>query len=63
VRLTYATGDEDALSYGIGFVRVGETVVLLVRGDAAASEARAGDLVRIEQTLTAPAPVPSPGAV
>jgi hypothetical protein len=62
VRLTYATGDEDALSYGIGLVRVGETVVLLVRGDAAACEARAGDLARIEETLTAPALVPSPGA-
>jgi len=62
VRLTYETGDDGVLSYGIGFVLVGETVVFLVRGDAATCEACADELARIEATLIAPALLPPPDA-
>ena len=53
VRITYTT-DSDIVVYGSGFVRIGETVVLLVRADRDAYEARRESLDSIEQTLTVP---------
>jgi len=55
VKLTYETEDEETLLYGIGYVLVRETVVLIVRGDRLACEQRVADLLRIEESLIAPA--------
>ena len=55
VRISYETEDEDAGLYGVGFVLLRETIVLIVRGDRTAIELRAAELARIEGTLTAPA--------
>ncbi|MFC2077232.1 hypothetical protein ACFLTM_00290 [Candidatus Bipolaricaulota bacterium] len=55
VRITYETDAEGEFFYGIGFVRIGETIVLLVRGDRAACEERIEDLSALEASLVAPA--------
>ena len=55
IRITYETDDKEVLIYGVGFVRPGETVVLLVRGDRTACMQRIGELTRIEESLTSAA--------
>ena len=55
VRITYETDAEDELFYGISFVRIRETIVLLVRGDREACEERIEELSALEASLVAPA--------
>jgi len=55
VRIAYETDDEEVGLYGVGFVLLRETIVLVVRGDRTALELRAAELARIEETLAVPA--------
>jgi len=54
VRIAYETDDENVGLYGVGFVLLRETIVLVVRGDRTALGLRAAELVRIEETLAPP---------
>jgi len=60
VRITYDAEDEETTLYGIGFVLLRETIVLIVQGDRSACEQRTAELESIEGSLVAPAVLAPP---
>ncbi len=62
VRITYEAEDEQTLLYGVGFVLLRETIVLVVQGNRGVCEQRIGELMTIEESLTIPTGAPEPEA-